>query len=49
MEVTFDDDFVNQLAVVWYVASLRGEFITVIKDALFNWSRVELYLRKGRV
>jgi len=33
MEVTFDDDFINQLAMVWCVASLRGEFIPVIKGA----------------
>jgi hypothetical protein len=33
VEVTFDDDFINQLATVWCVASLRGEFITVIKEA----------------
>jgi hypothetical protein len=49
MEVTFDDDFINQLAMVWCVETLHGEFIRVIKDASFNWSRVELYLRKGMV
>jgi hypothetical protein len=33
MEVTFDDDLINRLAMVWCVAYLRGEFITVITDA----------------
>jgi hypothetical protein len=33
MEVTFDDDFINQLAMVSCVAPLGGDFISAIKDA----------------